>query len=117
MSLPERMKFGIFMGPFHRVGENPTLAIDRDLELVQWLDHLGYDEAWIGEHHSAGWEIIASPEIFIAAAAERTKRIRLGTGVVSVPYHHPFHVADRMVLLDHLTQGRGVAGGGPGAPP
>ncbi len=55
---PERMKFGIFLGPFHRVGENPTLAMDRDLELVQWLDHLGYDEAWIGEHHSAGWEII-----------------------------------------------------------
>ena len=63
MALPERMKFGIFMGPFHRVGENPTLAIDRDLELVQWLDHLGFDEAWIGEHHSAGWETISSPEI------------------------------------------------------
>ena len=38
MGLPERMKFGIFLGPFHRVGENPTLAMDRDLELVQWLN-------------------------------------------------------------------------------
>src|ERR687886_1946522 len=115
MSLPERMKFGVFMGPFHRVGENPTLAIDRDLELVQWLDYLGYDEAWIGEHHSAGWEIIASPEIFIAAAAERTRHIMLGSGVVSLPYHHPLMVADRFVQLDHMTRGRAMMGVGPGA--
>src|SRR5919198_907665 len=93
MSLPERMKFGVFMGPFHRVGENPTLAMDRDLELVHWLDYLGFDEAWIGEHHSAGWEIISSPEIFIAVAADRTRHIKLGTGVISLPYHHPFMVA------------------------
>jgi limonene 1,2-monooxygenase len=117
MSLPERMKFGIFMGPFHRVGENPTLAIDRDLELVQWLDHLGFDEAWIGEHHSAGWEIISSPEIFIAAAAERTRHIKLGTGVISLPYHHPLMVANWMVQLDHMTHGRVMMGVGPGALP
>jgi limonene 1,2-monooxygenase len=117
MSLPERMKFGIFMGPFHRVGENPTLAIDRDLELVQWLDYLGFDEAWIGEHHSAGWEIISSPEIFIAAAAERTRHIKLGTGVISLPYHHPLMVANWMVQLDHMTHGRVLMGVGPGALP
>ena len=117
MNLPERMKFGIFLGPFHRVGENPTLAIDRDLELVQWLDYLGYDEAWIGEHHSAGWETISSPELFIAAAAERTKHIKLGTGVISLPYHHPFMVANRMVQLDHMTHGRVMLGVGPGALP
>src|ERR671927_368788 len=115
MSLPERMKFGVFMGPFHRVGENPTLAIDRDLELVQWLDYLGFDEAWIGEHHSAGWETIASPELFIATAAERTRRIKLGTGVISLPYHHPLMVANRMVLLDHMSRGRVMLGVGPGA--
>ena len=117
MGLPERMKFGIFMGPFHRVGENPTLALDRDLELVQWLDSLGYDEAWIGEHHSAGWETISSPEIFIGVAADRTKHIRLGTGVISIPYHHPFMVANRMVQLDHMTHGRVMLGVGPGALP
>lgn len=117
MGLPERMTFGIFMGPFHRVGENPTLAMDRDLELVQWLDYLGFDEAWIGEHHSAGWEIISSPEIFIAAAAERTRHIKLGTGVVSLPYHHPFMVANWMVQLDHMTHGRVMMGVGPGALP
>ena len=115
MTLPERMKFGIFLAPFHWLGENPTLALERDLELLQWLDYLGFDEAWVGEHHSAGWEIIASPEVFIAAAAERTKHIKLGTGVVSLPYHHPMMVANRMVLLDHLTRGRAMLGVGPGA--
>ena len=113
--LPDRMKFGIFLAPFHWKDENPTLSLQRDLELIEYLDHLGYDEAWIGEHHSAGWEIIASPEVFIAAAAERTKHIRLGTGVTSLPYHHPLIVADRMVMLDHLTKGRTMLGVGPGA--
>jgi len=117
MQLPERMKFGVFLGPFHRVGENPTLALDRDMELVQWLDYLGYDEAWIGEHHSAGWEIVSSPEVFIAAAAQHTRYIKLGTGVVSLPYHHPMMVANRMVQLDHMTHGRVLFGVGPGALP
>ena len=115
MALPERMKFGIFMAPFHWQNENPTLAYERDFELIEWLDYLDFDEAWIGEHHSAGWETIASPELFMAAAAERTKHIRLGTGVVSLPYHHPLMVANRMVQLDHMTRGRTMLGVGPGA--
>src|SRR6185312_1731791 len=109
------LRFGIFLAPFHRVGDNPTLALARDLELIQWLDHLGYDEAWIGEHHSAGWEIIAAPEIVIGIAAERTKRIMLGSGVTSLPYHHPLIVAQRFVQLDHMTRGRSMLGCGPGA--
>lgn len=109
------MQFGIFLAPFHRLGDNPTLAIARDIEMIEWLDRLGFDEAWIGEHHSAGWEIIASPELIIAAAAERTKHIRLGSGVTSLPYHHPFLVAQRFVQLDHMTRGRAMLGCGPGA--
>lgn len=108
------MRFGIFLAPFHALDQNPTLAIHRDLELIEHLDRLGYNEAWIGEHHSAGVEIIASPEVFIATAAERTKHIKLGTGVSSLPYHHPLLLADRMVLLDHLTRGRTMLGIGPG---
>ena len=109
------LRSGIFLAPFHAMDENPTLAIERDLELVQHLDRLGYHEAWIGEHHSGGFEIIASPEVFIATAAERTRHIRLGTGVVSLPYHNPFILADRMVMLDHITRGRAMFGVGPGA--
>lgn len=111
------LRCGIFMAPFHPVRQNPTLALQRDLELVEHLDRLGFHEAWIGEHHSAGYEIIASPELFIAAAAERTTHIRLGTGVVSLPYHHPFMVAQRIVQLDHMTRGRVMLGVGPGALP
>jgi limonene 1,2-monooxygenase len=111
------LRFGIFLAPFHPVGQNPTLALERDLQLIEHLDDLGFDEAWIGEHHSAGYEIIASPEVFIATAAARTRNIRLGTGVSSLPYHQPLMLADRMVLLDHLTRGRVMFGVGPGALP
>jgi limonene 1,2-monooxygenase len=106
--------FGAFMPPFHLLGQSPGLALQRDLELIEHMDRLGYDEVWIGEHHSGGFELIASPEVFIAHAAARTRHIRLGTGVLSLPYHHPFLVADRMVLLDHLTHGRAMLGVGPG---
>ncbi len=109
------IRTGIFLAPFHDLDENPTLAIERDMDLVVHLDKLGYHEAWIGEHHSGGFEIIASPEIFIAGVAERTRHIRLGTGVVSLPYHNPLMVADRMVQLDHQTRGRAMFGVGPGS--
>jgi limonene 1,2-monooxygenase len=111
------LRAGIFLAPFHPVDEDPTLALRRDIELVEWLDELGFEEAWVGEHHSAGYEIIASPELFIAAAAERTSRIRLGTGVVSLPYHHPLTTANRIIQLDHQTRGRVMFGVGPGLLP
>src|SRR5512134_571925 len=111
------IRAGIFLAPFHPLDEDPTLALQRDLELIEHLDRLCYDEAWIGEHHSAGYEIIGSPEVFVAMAAERTRHLRLGTGVSSLPYHHPLMLADRMVLLDHLTRGRAMFGVGPGALP
>lgn len=112
-----KLRFGAFIAPFHPLRENPTLALERDLELVQHMDRLGFEEAWIGEHHSAGYELIASPELFIATAAERTKHIRLGTGVSSLPYHHPLMLADRINQLDHITRGRVMFGVGPGALP
>ncbi|MEU7814981.1 LLM class flavin-dependent oxidoreductase [Pseudonocardia sp. NPDC049154] len=112
-----RLRFGAFIAPIHPAGTNPTAALHRDLDLVTWLDHLDYDEVWFGEHHSAGSEIISSPEIFIAAAGARTRRIKLGTGVISLSYHNPLWAADRMVLLDHLTHGRVMLGVGPGSLP
>src|SRR5204862_1933454 len=108
------LRHGIFLPPFHPNEENPTQCLERDLDLIVHLDKLGFQEAWIGEHHSAGYEIISCPEIFIAFAAERTRHIRLGTGVVSLPYHHPMMIADRIVQLDHMTRGRVMFGAGPG---
>src|SRR4029077_14000588 len=75
------VRTGVFLAPFHALAENPLLCLERDMELLVHLDRLNYHEAWIGEHHSGGFEIIACPELFIAAAAERTRHIRLGTGV------------------------------------
>ena len=109
-----QLRHGIFLPPFHPMDENPAACMDRDLELMQWLDRLGYHEAWIGEHHSAGWELISSPELFIAVAAERTRSIRFGTGVISLPYHNPLMTANRIIQLDHHTRGRIMFGAGPG---
>jgi limonene 1,2-monooxygenase len=110
-----RLGFGAFLAPHHPIGEHPMLQFRRDLDLVEHLDKLGYDEFWCGEHHSSGWEMIGSPEMFLAAAGERSKRIKLATGVVSLPYHHPYNVAQRMVQLDYMTGGRVIFGSGPGA--
>jgi limonene 1,2-monooxygenase len=112
-----RTRFGTFLAPHHPIGEHPTLQFQRDLDFAAHLDRLGYDEFWCGEHHSTGWEMIASPEMFLAAAGQRTHTIKLGTGVVSLPYHHPFNVAQRIVQLDHMTKGRAMFGSGPGALP
>jgi limonene 1,2-monooxygenase len=112
-----RLRFGLFMAPLHATAANPTLQLRSDLEHVVEAERLGFDEVWFGEHHSGGTEIWGSPEIMIAAAAELTKRVKLGTGVISIPYHHPFMVAERMNLLDHLTLGRAMMGVGPGILP
>ena len=111
------LRFGVFMAPFHPLPHNPTLALEQDLQVAEALDRLGFDELWVGEHHSGGLELIASPEVFIAVAAQRTRHLRLGTGVSSLPYHHPFMLLDRMVMLDHLTRGRVMFGCGPGQLP
>jgi limonene 1,2-monooxygenase len=111
------MRFGTFLAPHHPLGESPTLQFQRDLDFAAHLDRLGFDEFWVGEHHSSGWEMISSPEMFLAAAGQRTHNIMLGTGVVSLPYHHPYNVANRMVQLDHMTRGRAMFGSGPGALP
>lgn len=111
------MRFGVFMAPFHDHNANPNAALHRDLDLLQHLDYLGFDEAWVGEHHSCGTELIADPFVFCATALERTRTLRLGTGVASVPYHNPLWLADRITLLDNLSRGRFMFGAGPGALP
>lgn len=111
------LQHGLFIAPYHDVDESPTIALRRDIEIVEWVEKLGFSEAWFGEHHSTGWETIDSPELMIAAAAERTHRIRLGTGVVSMPYHNPLMVANRILQLDHMTMGRVMFGMGPGLLP
>jgi limonene 1,2-monooxygenase len=107
-------RLGVFLAPFHPLDENPTLCFQRDLELAEWADRIGFDEFWYGEHHTGGYEISASPELMIAAASQRTRRIKFGTGVISLPYHNPLMVANRIAQLDQLTMGRVIFGAGPG---
>jgi limonene 1,2-monooxygenase len=113
----DSLAFGAFMAPFDTPGQNPTLALHHHLDTIVLLDQLGFDEAWIGEHHSGGFELVGAPEIIIATAAERTRRIKLGAGAYSLPFHHPLILADRLMLLDHVTRGRFMFGAGPGSLP
>jgi limonene 1,2-monooxygenase len=109
------MRFGLFTMPEHPPRENWTLSYDRDIDDIVYAEKLGFDEYWIGEHHTGGYENIPMPELLIAKASALTHRIRLGTGVINLPYHDPFMVAERMAFLDHLTHGRleyGFGGGG-----
>ena len=108
--LGDKLKFSFFMMPLHLPIENPSLSFKRDLDWISYAEDLGFDEFWVGEHHSAGWETIPSPEMFLAAASQRTSRIKLGTSMISLPFHHPFHVAERIAFLDHLTEGRTIFG-------
>ena len=111
------LQHGLFLAPYHDITESPTIGLRRDIELVEHVEKLGFAEAWFGEHHSTGWETVCSPELMIAAVAERTARIRLGTGVISMPYHNPLMVANRILQLDHMTMGRVMFGMGPGLLP
>jgi limonene 1,2-monooxygenase len=111
-----RLRFGAFVPPHHvPVTQNPTYSLQQDVEIVQMMDRIGFEEAWFGEHHSCGVEPIGDPLMFIAHMANLTKHIKLGSGVLSLPYHNPLWVADRVVFLDHLTRGRAILGLGPGA--
>ena len=112
-SADKYMKFSFFMMPTHHPTENPTLAFHRDIDLIPYVEGLGFDSFHIGEHHSGGWETMPSPEMALSMAAAKTHRIRLGTSVVNLPFHHPFHVAERAAFLDHLSYGRAVLGIGP----
>tara|TARA_B100001750_G_scaffold121356_1_gene96198 strand:+ start:1227 stop:2327 length:1101 start_codon:yes stop_codon:yes gene_type:complete len=109
------MKLGYFNMPMHPPGSNFTKTLHDDLEQIEVLDTLGYSEAWIGEHFTAEWENIPSPDLFIASALNKTKNIKLGTGVTCMPNHNPFLLAHRIAQLDHMAKGRflwGVGSGG-----
>jgi alkanesulfonate monooxygenase SsuD/methylene tetrahydromethanopterin reductase-like flavin-dependent oxidoreductase (luciferase family) len=109
------MRYGYFMMPMHLPGSDVGVTLQTDLAQIERLDALGFDEAWIGEHFTAEWENIPAPDIFIGAALQRTRSIKLGTGVSCLPNHNPFHLAHRIAMLDQLARGRflwGIGSGG-----
>jgi len=107
------VEIGLMFQPLVPPGSNIAYTYQRVLETITLGDSLGFTEAWVGEHHSGGWENVPMPELLLAAAGERTKRIKLGTGVILLPVHNPVLVAERMAMLDQLTFGRAQMAVGP----
>ena len=108
------MRIGLFTMPSHPPERSLYDGVQWDLAVLRWGDELGYQEAWLGEHHIAPWEPNPAPDLVIAQALLQTRRIRLGPGGFLLPFHHPAQIANRVALLDHLSQGRfnfGVAAG------
>jgi len=113
----QNIKSGIFIMPFHSPDKPLAQCHDEDMELALRAEDLGYDEFWVGEHHTMAWEPIISPEMFIAAVFRQTERMRLGPAPLLLNLHHPAQVANRMAFLDHFSHGRlNLAFGYGGAP-
>ena len=109
------MEFGYFTMPSHPPERGLKDGHDWDLQTFRWLDEMGFTEIWIGEHHTAPWEPHPAPDLLIAQALLQTKRIRIGPGGFLLPYHHPAELANRVAMLDHLSEGRlnfGIAASG-----
>src|SRR6266700_3682053 len=109
------MEIGYFTMPSHPPECGLKEGHDWDLEVLRWLDELGYQEAWIGEHHTAPWEPHPAPDFLVVEGLRQTKNIRLGPGGFLLHYHHPAELANRVAMLDHLSEGRlnfGVAASG-----
>jgi alkanesulfonate monooxygenase SsuD/methylene tetrahydromethanopterin reductase-like flavin-dependent oxidoreductase (luciferase family) len=115
------MRFGIFYEhqlprPWGERSEHDLLQ--RSLEQIELADALGYDFAWVVEHHFLEeYSHSSAPEVFLGAASQRTRRIRLGHGIVQLPTNHPIRVAERVATLDLLSGGRVELGLGEGAGP
>ncbi len=109
------MEFGLFTMPSHPPECSLYDGHQWDLQTLRWADELGFTEAWIGEHHTAPWEPHPSPDLLVAQSLMQTKNIRIGPGGFLLPYHHPAELANRVAMLDHISQGRlnfGVAASG-----
>jgi alkanesulfonate monooxygenase SsuD/methylene tetrahydromethanopterin reductase-like flavin-dependent oxidoreductase (luciferase family) len=107
----------MFVMPIHDPAKPLAQCIDEDIELAVLCEKLGFDDFWVGEHHSSSVENIVMPEIFLAKVLGLTQRIRVGPAPVCLQYHHPAHVAGRLAFLDHLSHGRLNVCFGPGAIP
>ena len=117
MSKAQSLRLGMFVMPIHDPAKPLVQCIDEDLELAVQCEELGFDDFWVGEHHSSSVENIVMPEIFLAKVLGMTECIRIGPAPVCLQYHHPVHVAGRLAFLDHMSHGRLNVCFGPGAIP
>src|ERR687891_689365 len=108
------MELGFFTMPIHPPGRPLAETLEEDRELVLLAEKLGFSEGYIGEHITDAAETITSSLIFIAWLLRETSRIRLGTGTVNLPNHHPAMVAAEVAMVDHMARGRFIFGISPG---
>ena len=109
------MNLGAFMMPNHPPHRSPVDGHEHDVEYLEFLDRLGYHEAWIGEHYTVTREPCPSPDLLVAQALMRTENIRVSPGGFMLPYHHPAELAHRIAWLDHIARGRCYIGVGSSA--
>ena len=108
------MKLGFFTMPIHPVGRNLTETLKEDREFAIYAEELGFVEGLFGEHVTDAAETITSGLIFIAWLLNETSTIKLGTGTVNIPNHHPAMVAAEVAMVDHMAEGRFIFGISPG---
>jgi alkanesulfonate monooxygenase SsuD/methylene tetrahydromethanopterin reductase-like flavin-dependent oxidoreductase (luciferase family) len=110
------MQFGIFDQNDH--GPYPLAEqYENRLRLIEFYDRAGFRTYHMSEHHSTPLNLTPSPSVFLAAIAQRTKRLRFGALVYVLPAHHPLRLAEEICMLDHLSRGRVEVGVGRGASP
>ena len=108
------MRFGLFC-LMQRPGVPFTSLFDDQLAEIIHAETLGFDEVWFAEHRYANGAISPAPNLFVAALAQRTERLRLGNMINVLPLHHPAQLAAELAVLDHLTHGRLNVGIGKGS--
>ena len=87
-------------------------AFDEDLDYFVKAEELGYDTVWLAEHLFSTYGVVTSTQVYAAAVAQRTKRIKIGTAVVAIPFNHPLRTASDFALIDILSHGRLLFGVG-----
>ena len=111
------MKLGFFTMPMHPIGKDWQQSLREDREAFILADELGFVEGYVGEHATDPEENITSSALFLATLVDATRRMKLGTGTINMPNHHPAAVAGNIAMLDHLLGGRFILGISPGALP
>ena len=103
------MRTGFFTMPSHPPERDLREGHEFDLQHIRWADELGFEEGWVGEHHTAPWEPHPAPDFLVIEGFRQTSNIRLGPGGFLLPYHNPAELANRIAMMDHLSQGRSTS--------
>ncbi len=111
------MRFGTYFFFQAPPGLTHEQVIHNELEQIEWTEELGFDEVWLTEHHFIDYGLAVDPTLLAAAAATRTRRVRIGLAAAILPFHHPIRIAEQLALVDIISRGRLDVGIGRGNRP